>query len=464
MSRRCGTGSPTACRSVLLWPSLPGGTPATIASNWSTTMSWHSPPHVGVQRTIDWDAVVPNMVYVWTGLTQAIGLKYYGIPGIDVPPDTGFQYREPKQQEAFMQPEEYDALIEDPTGYLLNVWLPRVAAPVQTPGSPTTQENHLSFLKGGMAMLQYFTAFGTQNARLRARIGNCSRHGRNLQGTDGYSGGQAARLSRTGGRSIRATRQGGGRLRGADAAFVSRCADDFRSESRSSDRLSGCIEAACRSFLPKMFQNIYWATLKPIIQELWSHGRQTLFYAEGYWNHHLESFNELPEQSIVYHVDQGDLFKAHRVLGERFCISGGLPNLLLAEGSPEEVRDYCRKMIDGVAGDGGYIMDASAIVQNDAQVDNMQAMTDFTREYGVYSSGSSSSLPEVCLPDPSLSGDPRLHPDPQQSCRAPGVCLPWRDQRKQIDSITGDEALCQRVWEDIDGLAYAYVWQVLLSF
>src|SRR4030065_1874241 len=47
----------------------------------------------------DWDAVVANMVYVWTGLTQAVGLKYVGIPGIDIPDDTGFQYREPPQQE-----------------------------------------------------------------------------------------------------------------------------------------------------------------------------------------------------------------------------------------------------------------------------------------------------------------------------------------------------------------------------
>ena len=35
----------------------------------------------------DWDAVVGNMVYVWTGLTQAVGLKYYAVPGIDVPAD-----------------------------------------------------------------------------------------------------------------------------------------------------------------------------------------------------------------------------------------------------------------------------------------------------------------------------------------------------------------------------------------
>jgi hypothetical protein len=37
-----------------------------------------------------------------------------------------------------------------------------------------------------------------------------------------------------------------------------------------------------------------------------------------------------------------------------------------------------------VAGDGGYIMDASAIVQDDAKIENMKAMTEFTREYGVY--------------------------------------------------------------------------------
>ena len=41
-------------------------------------------------------------------------------------------------------------------------------------------------------------------------------------------------------------------------------------------------------------------------------------------------------------------------------------------------------MIDDVGRDGGYIMDASAIMQNDTKVENMKALTDFTREYGVY--------------------------------------------------------------------------------
>ena len=141
----------------------------------------------------------------------------------------------------------------------------------------------------------------------------------------------------------------------------------------------------------EVFENVYWATMKPIVEELWADGFQTLFYAEGNWDHHLASFAALPAGSIVYHVDQGDVVKAHRVLGEKFCLSGGVPNYLLAVGTPDQVRRCCKKIIDGVAGNGGYIMDASAIVQNDARVENVRAMTDFTREYGVYSSGSSSA-------------------------------------------------------------------------
>ena len=56
----------------------------------------------------DWDAVVGNMVYVWTGLTKAIGLKYYAVPGIEIPPDTAFQYIEPPEDNAHMRPDEYD--------------------------------------------------------------------------------------------------------------------------------------------------------------------------------------------------------------------------------------------------------------------------------------------------------------------------------------------------------------------
>ncbi len=74
---------------------------------------------------------------------------------------------------------------------------------------------------------------------------------------------------------------------------------------------------------PDVFKNIYWPTLKPIIEELWADGIQTLFYAEGKWDRHLESFAELPDRSIVYHVDQGDIARTHKILGEKFCSERG---------------------------------------------------------------------------------------------------------------------------------------------
>ncbi len=46
----------------------------------------------------------------------------------------------------------------------------------------------------------------------------------------------------------------------------------------------------------------------------------------------------------------------------------------------------------------------------------------------------------------------------------PGVCIPWADKLKELPEIPGDEELFHRVWEDIDALAYVYIWQVLLSF
>ena len=73
-----------------------------------------------------------------------------------------------------MRADEYDQLIEDPTGFLLNVWLPRVSTYICGPGEPATAESNLSLVKGGMAMMQYFSAFGPQIARLRTESGTPS--------------------------------------------------------------------------------------------------------------------------------------------------------------------------------------------------------------------------------------------------------------------------------------------------
>lgn len=331
----------------------------------------------------DWDAVVGNMVYVWTGLTQAIGLRYYATPGIEIPPETGFQYVEPPEERAFMRADEYDALIDDPTGFLFNVWLPRVSADVVAPGEPATYRSHLALLKGGMAMWDYFLSFGTQARRLREESGTVSAIAGILKAPldiladklRGYVGLATDLLERP--KTVLAACEA---LQPHLLHVALGGADPEKNVPITVWMHRGCVPFV----RPEHFDTIYWPTFKPIVEAIWARGHQVLFYAEGDWNAHLEAFGELPAGSIIYHVDRADLFEAHRVLGEKFCLSGGLPNTLLGFGTPDEVRACCKKIIDTVARDGGYIMDASAIVQNDAREENVRAMTEFTRDYGTY--------------------------------------------------------------------------------
>lgn len=52
----------------------------------------------------------------------------------------------------------------------------------------------------------------------------------------------------------------------------------------------------------------------------------------------------------------------------------------------------------------------------------------------------------------------------RESRRPPGVCIPWEEKRKELGEIRGDEELVKRVWQDVDGLAYVYIYHCLLSF
>lgn len=331
----------------------------------------------------DWDATVANMVYGWAGLTQAIGLKYYAVPGVDLDVNTGFQYIEPPEDKAWMPPEDYDALIADPTGYLFNVWLPRVSADVAAPGQPNTLRNNLSFVKGGMAMMAYFGGFGRQADLLRRESGTVSAIAGILKAPmdiladklRGYLGLCTDLYDRP------------KKVLAACEALAPHLAHAALSGADPTKNVPITIwmHRGCVPFVnPEHFERIFWPTLKPILQEIWRHGHQVLFYAEGKWGAHLQRFAELPDASIIYHVDRDDIFEVHKVLGHKFALSGGIPNDLLAFGTPKQIREVCKKVIDGVGRDGGYIMDASAIVQNDARVENIRAMTDFTREYGVY--------------------------------------------------------------------------------
>jgi len=394
-------------------------------------------------KDFEWDAMVPSMVWVWTGLAQALGLKYYAIPGIHIPADTGFQYHEPPEEQAFMRPDEYDALIDDPTAFLFNTWLPRVS-----------HGTALSQLKGGMAMMQYFNSLGPQVERMKTEAGTVAAIGGILKApmdilADKFRGylGLLSDLETQPAKVLAACE--------ALAPHLYQVALDS-SDPTGTVPIGFWMHRSCVPLVsPSHFSNIFWPTLRPIIEELWRHGRQTLFYAEGNWDYHLADFATLPEHSIVYHLDRGNPAKVFSKLGGKFCLSGGIPNALLSFGTPAEVRAKVREVLEICAQDGAYIMDASAIVQNDGNIENMRAMTEATLEHGVYSRG---RLPAPLQPKPAPQtiGRPTRTP--------PGSVEPWDRVKANWPEVNGNEPLVKRIWSQTDGLAYMYAWHILESF
>ncbi len=77
------------------------------------------------------------------------------------------------------------------------------------------------------------------------------------------------------------------------------------------------------------------------------------------------------------------MFKAKEILGDTVCIRGNVPLSLLIGGTIEDVKKCCKKLIDVCGRGGGFIMD-SATGLDDAKPENVKAMFEFTREYGVY--------------------------------------------------------------------------------
>jgi uroporphyrinogen-III decarboxylase len=227
------------------------------------------------------------------------------------------------------------------------------------------------------------------------------------------------------------------------------------------------LHRGCVPFVnPKTFDSHYWPTLKPVIEEFWKHGHQTLFYAEGKWRYHFDTFRELPDRSIVYHCDQDDIFEAHQRLHDKFALSGGVPNVLLSYGKAKEVREFCTRVLDHVGRHGGYILDASAIMQDDTSIENMRAMTETCLERGVIDPAAQTTTLAPCDVPASVTERKSLtgmsnHPAP---AIAPGICFPWEQKEKELPEITGDKDMVRRVWDQIESLANTYIWQLLLSF
>jgi uroporphyrinogen-III decarboxylase len=133
----------------------------------------------------------------------------------------------------------------------------------------------------------------------------------------------------------------------------------------------------------EQFKKFYWPTLKALIIGLADEGCVPYLFCEGSYNSRLEYLKELPKASCLWVFDRTDMATAKKLIGKKLCIGGNVPSGLILTGTPEQVKAYCKNLIDVAGKGGGYIM-AFGTAMDEGKPDTVHAMVDFTKEYGVY--------------------------------------------------------------------------------
>jgi uroporphyrinogen-III decarboxylase len=133
----------------------------------------------------------------------------------------------------------------------------------------------------------------------------------------------------------------------------------------------------------KQFETFYWPSLKKVMNAFINEGLLQNMFAEGGYNTRLESINEFPKGSVCWYFDRTDMFKAKQILGRKCAIQGNVPSSLIITGTPEDVKEYCRKLIEDCGQGGGYILSAGAVADN-PKLENLRAMVAAVNEYGYY--------------------------------------------------------------------------------
>ena len=139
-----------------------------------------------------------------------------------------------------------------------------------------------------------------------------------------------------------------------------------------------------RTFMsPGQFEEFYWPSFRRVLLGMIDEGLVPMPFAEGNYIPRLEVIQDMPRASMVWYFEYMDMARAKATVGKNNCIAGNLPVSVVVTGTPEDVKEGCRKLIETCAPGGGYILSAAASMDQ-GKIENLHAMMDAAREYGVY--------------------------------------------------------------------------------
>ena len=331
-----------------------------------------------------------------------LGYNIYKWPGGALPETTSFQYVEGE----YMAAEDYDLLINDPTGYMLRHYLPRVfnnlkglaLAPnffkaielTEVPGMlmPLT----LPDVRESFELM--FQAADSLKAELKV-TGATGREVRRRWGAPAWMGAIAFAPFDIIGDSMRGTRGILTDLRRRPDKVLAACeavtpasihmATSMRSSGGPPIVFMPLHKGADGFMSQEQFETFYWPSLKQQLDGITAQGIVPMLFVEGGYNERLDFLAdaELPDGRTIWLFDRTDMQAAKEKLGSRVCIAGNVPSSLFATGAPEKMEEYCRQLIETAGKGGGFIMMSGCPIDH-ATPENSHAFFDSALKFGSY--------------------------------------------------------------------------------
>jgi len=132
----------------------------------------------------------------------------------------------------------------------------------------------------------------------------------------------------------------------------------------------------------KIFERFGFPYLKKMVDAFAAEGLTTTLHFDTDWTMNLPYLKDLPKGKCICELDSTtDIFRAKEVLEGHMCIMGDVPASKLALGTPEDVTEYCEKLIDVVGDGGGFILSTGCECPIDAKFDNVKAMIDTAKNH-----------------------------------------------------------------------------------
>ena len=139
--------------------------------------------------------------------------------------------------------------------------------------------------------------------------------------------------------------------------------------------------ASCLS--PKQFEEFALPEWQEMCEYWVGKGVTPLLHFDSDWTAFFPYLKNLPRGKCILNLDgTSNIFAAKDQLGDHMCIMGDVPATLLKLGEPDEVDEYCRRLITELGADGGFILSSGCTIPVDAKAENVKAMLQSVHRYG----------------------------------------------------------------------------------